>query len=359
MRIFSCLFLYKNINVKKHIMNKKSTKHLRIELRLLSLITVIMISMSAFATVETQANKFLQLRGAFDKATTVTQKQQLLKQMSSTGTFQGMMFAAKYLDNKALGKTAAKTVIDIATRHIEFNGDNTRAAVERAKTLVTGIDKKRADAFLIIMPKSQKGFVEIFNGRDLTGWKGLVKNPIERSKMSADELKTEQVKADERMRNDWKVIDGMLAFVGNGYDNICTIKQYKDFEMLVDWRLDPSGKEPDAGIYLRGTPQVQIWDTARVDVGAQVGSGGLYNNQKYESKPSCVADNATGMWNTFLIRMVGDCVTVYLNGEKVVDNVVLENYWDRKLPIFPIEQLELQAHGSRVYYRDIYVKELE
>ena len=57
--------------------------------------------------------------------------------------------------------------------------------------------------------------------------------------------------------------------------------------------------------------------------------------------------------------MIGDRVTVVLNGEKVVDDVILENYWDRKLPIFPTEQIELQAHGSKVYYRNIYVKELE
>ena len=56
--------------------------------------------------------------------------------------------------------------------------------------------------------------------------------------------------------------------------------------------------------------------------------------------------------------MVGDRVTVKLNGELVVDNVILENYWDRKLPIPSTEQIELQAHGSKVYYRNIYVKEL-
>ena len=147
--------------------------------------------------------------------------------------------------------------------------------------------------------------------------------------------------------------------MGSGYDNICTQEQYGDFEMLVDWRLDPNGKEPDAGIYLRGTPQVQIWDIARVNVGAQVGSGGLYNNQKNKSIPNCVADNKLGEWNTFYIKMVGDRVTVDLNGERVVNSVILENYWDRSQPIFPVEQLELQAHGSKVYYRDIYVKRLK
>ena len=129
--------------------------------------------------------------------------------------------------------------------------------------------------------------------------------------------------------------------------------------MYVDWMLDPSGKEPDAGIYLRGTPQVQIWDTARVNVGAQVGSGGLYNNKKYESKPSVVADNMTGIWNSFYIRMVDNRVTVFLNGIKVVDDVIMENYWDRSQPIFPKGQIELQAHGSKVYFRDLYVRRLK
>jgi hypothetical protein len=56
--------------------------------------------------------------------------------------------------------------------------------------------------------------------------------------------------------------------------------------------------------------------------------------------------------------MKGDRVTVYLNGELVTDNVVLENYWDRNLPIFPEEQIELQAHGSRVAYRNLYIREV-
>ena len=69
-------------------------------------------------------------------------------------------------------------------------------------------------------------------------------------------------------------------------------------------------------------------------------------------------DNKLGEWNTFRILMKGEKVTVWLNGTKVVDNVVLENYWDRNLPIFPREQIEMQAHGSRCYFRNIYVKEL-
>jgi len=55
--------------------------------------------------------------------------------------------------------------------------------------------------------------------------------------------------------------------------------------------------------------------------------------------------------------MIGDRVTVHLNGELVTDHVIMENYWDRNQPIFPLEQIELQAHGSKVAYRDIYTKD--
>ena len=205
---------------------------------------------------------------------------------------------------------------------------------------------------------SGNGLVKVFNGKNLDGWKGLVENPIARAKMTPAEEARKQIGADEIMRRDWNVIDGQIVYVGHGFENLCTVKKYGDFEMYVDWKLDPKGAEPDAGIYLRGTPQVQIWDTARVNVGAQVGSGGLYNNQKNESKPSQVADNKLGEWNSFHIIMRGEKVTVFLNGVKVVDNVTLENYWDRNQKIFPVEQIELQAHGSRTYFRDIYIKEL-
>jgi hypothetical protein len=93
-------------------------------------------------------------------------------------------------------------------------------------------------------------------------------------------------------------------------------------------------------------------------VGAQVGSGGLYNNQVNESKPLVVADNPIGEWNTFHIIMIGERVTVYLNGVLTVDNVVLENYWDRKQHIFQKGAIELQAHGNETNFRDLYIREI-
>jgi hypothetical protein len=167
-------------------------------------------------------------------------------------------------------------------------------------------------------------------------------------------LQEAQRKANESAQTDWIVKDGLLVFTGHG-DNLATTKQYGDFEMYVDWKITEKG---DAGIYLRGSPQVQIWDTSRREVGAQVGSGGLYNNQKNPSKPLSVADNKIGAWNTFHIIMKGEKVTVYLNGKLVTDNATLENYWDRNIPIFSKEQIELQAHGTYVAYRNIYLREI-
>ncbi|MFA5650597.1 MAG: DUF1080 domain-containing protein, partial [Proteiniphilum sp.] len=252
-------------------------------------------------------------------------------------------------------------VMNIALANPAFAGKETTAILNKvSKTLANpdaGYQRQSIAKYLAENP-SEGGFVSLFNGKNLDGWKGLVENPIKRAAMSERELAAAQKKADAEAARDWKVEEGNIVFDGTGYNNLCTEKQYGDFEMLVDWKLYP-GPEPDAGIYLRGTPQVQIWDTSRVDVGAQVGSGGLYNNQTHPSKPLKVADQKVGEWNTLRVRMIGDRVSVWLNDELVTDNVILENYWDRNQPIFPVEQIELQAHGSKVAYRDIYIKELE
>lgn len=310
----------------------------------------------------TGENRLIRLRNAMAIAKTDAQKVAILQQVERTGTFQGLLYAGQFLDIKPLQQAAANAVMNIALNHKEFAGKNVRELLTKVMQVLDNPDahyqKEAIKKYLAETPDTE-GFVSLFNGKDLTGWKGLVENPIVRSKMKPAQLAKAQAKADEQMRKDWKVENGLLIFDGTGYDNLCTVGSYGDFEMYVDWMLDPAGPEADAGIYLRGTPQVQIWDTSRINVGAQVGSGGLYNNQVNSSIPSKVADNRLGEWNSFYIKMVGDRVTVVLNGEKVVDNVILENFWNRKSPIFPVEQIELQAHGSKVYYRDIYVKELQ
>jgi HEAT repeat protein len=309
---------------------------------------------------ETGAIKYLYLREVMQFAQTEKQKNDILRLLGNTGQYQAMLFVAPYMDNVALSENAALAAMNIATNNPAFAGVVTTGILQKvSKTLKNpdaGYQRESIKKYLDENPQDG-GFVSIFNGKNLDGWKGLVENPIKRAKMTPKELAAAQVKADAAAKTGWVIENGELLFTGKG-DNLCTNKQYGDFKMLVDWKLYP-GPEPDAGIYLRGTPQVQIWDTARVNVGAQVGSGGLYNNQQNPSKPLKVADQKVGEWNTFRIKMIGERVSVWLNDELVTDNVVLENYWNRSQPIFPTEQIELQAHGSKVAYRDIFIKEIE
>lgn len=198
-----------------------------------------------------------------------------------------------------------------------------------------------------------EGFTALFNGKDLTGWKGLVKDPKQRAALSPEQLAAEQAKADQRMRDHWKAEDGIIVFDGKG-DNLCTAKDYGDFELYVDWKIEKDG---DSGIYLRGTPQVQIWDP-NTKAASGVGSGGLYNNQKNPSKPIVKADKPVGGWNTFYIKMVGEKVTIKLNGQIVTEEVPLENFWERDKPIYPTGSIELQNHGNTLYFRNIYLRDL-
>ena len=103
---------------------------------------------------------------------------------------------------------------------------------------------------------------------------------------------------------------------------------------------------------------MQIWDPFHTKSGSEVGSGGLYNNQKNPANPLKRADHWIGDWNHFRILMVGEKVHVFLNGELVVNDVTLENYWDRTRPIFSTGQIELQNHGNNLYFKNIYLREL-
>ena len=202
------------------------------------------------------------------------------------------------------------------------------------------------------------GFTALFNGQDLSNWKGVTTeekfdNPLVRQAATPEKRAEMQRKANTLMRRTWFVRDGgVLYFNGKGY-NIAAMKDYGDFEMWVDWRL--MSVKGDSGIYLRGSPQVQIWDAHNH---AKIGSGGLFNNEKHPRNPLALADYQIGDWNRFYIKMVGERVTVKLNDVLVVDNTVYENYWDRERPIFPVEQLELQCHGDPIEFKNIYIKEL-
>ena len=204
-----------------------------------------------------------------------------------------------------------------------------------------------------------EGFVSLFNGQDLTGWHGLVADVLKVKSMPLNEWADKQIAADEQMRKDWKVEKGDLIYRGKAFNNLVSARDdYGDFELLVDWKMEPKA---DSGIYLRGCPQVQIWEPNSPSFDkAHPGSGGLFNNKdkRNPSFPSKFADRFVGDWNRFRILMVGNKVHVFLNNELVVDDVTLENYWDRTKPIPSTGPIELQAHTSPVHFRNVYIREI-
>jgi hypothetical protein len=207
---------------------------------------------------------------------------------------------------------------------------------------------------------SSKGFTTLFNGKDLSGWHGLkTMDPRQFEAMSADEKSTALAEGAEDMKKHWRVEDGVIKNDGQGA-YLTTDKDYGDVELYVDWKIGPQG---DSGVYLRATPQVQIWDFSEpryARMGADKGSGGLWNNSPGApgKDPLVRADNPVGQWNTFHIIQVGARTTIYLNDKLIVDNAVLENYWKRDLPIPARGPVQLQTHDHEIHWRNIRAREI-
>jgi hypothetical protein len=205
-----------------------------------------------------------------------------------------------------------------------------------------------------------KGFTALFNGKDFAGWWGLgTEDPKKWRALSADEFAKKKAASLADVKQHWSVQNGELVNDGKGL-YLTTEKDYGDFELLVDYKMLPKG---DSGIYLRGIPQVQIWDyteEAKFKIGANKGSGGLWNNSPGApgKDPLVLADKPFGEWNKFRIVMKGEKVTVYLNDKLVVDNAKLENYFDRKNPVPAKGPIQLQTHGSEIRWRNVFIKEL-
>ena len=208
----------------------------------------------------TPENQVIYLRHIIEQTYDKGQREAALKLMANAGTYQALTFATSLLNDEEVAYTAAQTVWTILSNHPEYNGTETRQTLTAILPMLKAGQRQQARSWLANADPNEKGFVCLFNGKNLDGWKGLVENPIARAKMTSEQLAEAQKKADELMRRDWIIENGDMVYIGNGWDNICTVNNYADFELLVDWRLDPNGKEPDAGVYLRGAPQVQIWD---------------------------------------------------------------------------------------------------
>ena len=220
------------------------------------------------------------------------------------------------------------------------------------------------------------GFTALFNGKDLAGWFGWgTRDPRDLLAMTPEQLaeyKKQSLEGGPGGKGDhvnahWTVENGELVNDGKGL-YLTTEKDYGNFELLVDYKMLPLG---DSGIYLRGVPQVQIWDSNETDekavkLGKPKGSGGLWNNDAGSPgrDPLVKADKALGEWNRFRIVLVGSRVSIWLNDQRVVDHAILENYFDKKKPadqrqpILAKAPLQLQTHGSEIRWRNVFLREI-
>jgi hypothetical protein len=207
-----------------------------------------------------------------------------------------------------------------------------------------------------------EGFTALFDGKSLDGWWGLGTTHYNTyAKLGAEDLAKLQETSREDIRKHWRVENGELVNDGHGL-YLTTNKFYGDFEFLVEYK---TVAKADSGVYLRGIPQVQIWDTTKEggkwDIGAAKGSGGLWNNPAgAEGKdPLVLADKPFGEWNSLRIQMVGDLVTVHLNDKLVVDKAKLHNYFDAKSPVPATGPIQLQTHGGEIRWRNVFIREID
>lgn len=214
---------------------------------------------------------------------------------------------------------------------------------------------------------NENDFTPLFNGRDLSGWHGWDihgkgGSPGDVAKMNPEEKfqAIETWTADAKKH--WTVQNGELVNDGHG-TYLATEKEFGDIELLIEYKTVPKA---DSGIYLRNTPQVQIWDSNQVfdpknpTRRPHLGSGGLFNNNPDSPgrDPRVLADKPFGQWNQFRIVQVGERTSIWFNGQKVVDHARLENYWKRELPIPAKGKIILQTHGGEIRWRNIAVREI-
>lgn len=211
-----------------------------------------------------------------------------------------------------------------------------------------------------LLQAQPEGFRSLFNGKDLSGWWGLgTVNPSTWINLPAHELEQKHKNSQPDIHKHWRVENKELINDGQGL-YLTTVDNFSNFELRLEYK---TVARADSGIYLRGYPQVQIWDTTKEGgkwkFGAKDGSGGLWNNRPKEGwSPLVHADKPFGEWNHLRMLMVGEKVTVWLNQKLVVDQATLVNYWKKSEPVLEKGPIQLQTHGGEIRWRNIFLKEI-
>jgi len=221
----------------------------------------------------------------------------------------------------------------------------------------------------------EAGYTQLFNGKDLKGWKAPVGD-----------------------NGHWSVIDGVIDYdarsEAEGDKNLWTEEEFTDFELHVEWRfkgygdhlfalptilpngeylkdadgkvIKPLGPNSDSGILLKGVGQTNLWCWS-------VGSGELWsvrNNKELSAElraaavPNSNQDNPVGFWYALDITVKGEHITIKNNGIIVINNALYPGL-DVKGSIgfqhhggIKKETGKLGGASSLVQFRNIWIKEL-
>ena len=209
--------------------------------------------------------------------------------------------------------------------------------------------------------EAPEGFQPLFNGKNLDGWYAIkTQDPRAFNALPKNEQEGLIASAKSDTSKWWRVENAEIVNDGDG-PFLTTEKSFRDFELLIEYK---TVAKADSGIYLKATPQVQIWDytdEGKFKIGADKGSGGLWNNKHPHGKdPLVLADRPFGEWNQFRILQVGSRTSVWLNGKMVVDHAIMDNYWGKnKLPLIASGPIQLQTHGGQIRWRNIFIRELD
>ncbi|HEB52496.1 MAG TPA: DUF1080 domain-containing protein [bacterium] len=204
------------------------------------------------------------------------------------------------------------------------------------------------------------GFQPLANGRDLAGWHGERSvSPYEKDRMTEEQRRAFLAEGARSVAEHWRVENGEIVNDGHGAF-LTTDREFGDAIFELEYR---TVAKADSGIYLRGCPQVQIWDYTeeggKWPLGADKGSGALWNNKVHERFPPRRCDKPFGEWNKLWICQVGEITWVKLNDAWTVRGVRMENYWDRSRPLPRTGPLQLQTHGGEIRFRNLRVRELD
>lgn len=196
-------------------------------------------------------------------------------------------------------------------------------------------------------------WTRLFDGETLAGWRGY---------------------HTEAIPPGWRVEDGTIHFSA-GKGDLMTVARFADFELQLEWKVAEGGNSgifylatPGHDAIYMGAPEMQVLDDAlHVDGGNPLTSAGaaygLYAAPRGAVKPA-------GEWNAVRIRVLGNDVEHWLNGQRIVQYTLGSDEWRARVraskfndwPMYGMSRrghIGLQDHGDPVWYRNLRIRSLE